>query len=105
MRMLHYPLTVAFTEVKKKNPRGADAPRGSRDRAQLSCFCSSFEVTWFWCGMVIEPSSLTVDRKSTRLNSSHVAISYAVFCLKKKKLPSYQKKFEHEKPENGRKSQ
>src|SRR5437660_12878803 len=28
------------------------------------------------------------DRKSTRLNSSHVAISYAVFCLKKKKLPT-----------------
>src|SRR5690606_41328492 len=28
--------------------------------------------------------SLTVDRKSTRLNSSHVKISYAVFCLKKK---------------------
>src|SRR5439155_9034563 len=27
-----------------------------------------------------------VDRKSTRLNSSHVAISYAVFCLKKKIL-------------------
>src|SRR5207253_10443952 len=26
------------------------------------------------------------DRKSTRLNSSHVAISYAVFCLKKKKV-------------------
>src|SRR5439155_26184763 len=29
--------------------------------------------------------SSTIDRKSTRLNSSHVAISYAVFCLKKKK--------------------
>src|SRR5690625_815038 len=28
---------------------------------------------------------LTLDRKSTRLNSSHVAISYAVLCLKKKK--------------------
>src|SRR5690625_5390794 len=28
------------------------------------------------------------DRKSTRLNSSHVAISYAVFCLKKKKKNS-----------------
>src|SRR5699024_11389700 len=27
------------------------------------------------------------DRKSTRLNSSHVSISYAVFCLKKKKRP------------------
>src|SRR5690625_6423373 len=28
---------------------------------------------------------LVTDRKSTRLNSSHVAISYAVFCLKKKR--------------------
>src|SRR5690606_42047328 len=28
-----------------------------------------------------------IDRKSTRLNSSHVKISYAVFCLKKKKKP------------------
>src|SRR5256885_6747815 len=30
-------------------------------------------------------SSSSVDRKSTRLNSSHLVISYAVFCLKKKK--------------------
>src|SRR3712207_8028229 len=29
--------------------------------------------------------SVTIDRKSTRLNSSHANISYAVFCLKKKK--------------------
>src|SRR2546430_11784372 len=29
---------------------------------------------------------LVVDRKSTRLNSSHSQISYAVFCLKKKKI-------------------
>src|SRR5690625_5637394 len=29
------------------------------------------------------------DRKSTRLNSSHVAISYAVFCLKKKKTVDF----------------
>src|SRR5699024_11559572 len=28
----------------------------------------------------------SIDRKSTRLNSSHVSISYAVFCLKKKKV-------------------
>src|SRR2546430_8700464 len=32
------------------------------------------------------PSSCILDRKSTRLNSSHSQISYAVFCLKKKKL-------------------
>src|SRR2546429_2254796 len=31
------------------------------------------------------PAGLTRDRKSTRLNSSHGYISYAVFCLKKKK--------------------
>src|SRR5439155_6738653 len=31
------------------------------------------------------PSRAREDRKSTRLNSSHVAISYAVFCVKKKK--------------------
>src|SRR5256885_2719284 len=30
-------------------------------------------------------SSTSLDRKSTRLNSSHLVISYAVFCLKKKK--------------------
>src|SRR5207253_7690092 len=33
----------------------------------------------------IRPRAVRRDRKSTRLNSSHVAISYAVFCLKKKK--------------------
>src|SRR5256885_2521247 len=32
--------------------------------------------------------AVVVDRKSTRLNSSHLVISYAVFCLKKKKQPA-----------------
>src|SRR5438132_6730550 len=31
------------------------------------------------------PDAVDADRKSTRLNSSHTVISYAVFCLKKKK--------------------
>src|SRR5438477_2043580 len=34
---------------------------------------------------IIAPRSDCADRKSTRLNSSHMSISYAVFCLKKKK--------------------
>src|SRR3712207_8415329 len=34
---------------------------------------------------VADPTAPTKDRKSTRLNSSHANISYAVFCLKKKK--------------------
>src|SRR5690625_370638 len=36
-----------------------------------------------------EPIEVDLDRKSTRLNSSHVAISYAVFCLKKKIKKKY----------------
>src|SRR5438876_7402651 len=36
------------------------------------------------------------DRKSTRLNSSHPSISYAVFCLKKKKKNKYHSEIRHE---------
>src|SRR5260221_7400739 len=36
-------------------------------------------------GFLREDWQLPIDRKSTRLNSSHTVISYAVFCLKKKK--------------------
>src|SRR5690606_40758084 len=42
-------------------------------------------VAWSWQWAVV----LLTDRKSTRLNSSHVKISYAVFCLKKKKIIIY----------------
>src|SRR5207253_8613606 len=49
-----------------------------------------FEVDHHGRGIADIPAAARVsyllDRKSTRLNSSHVAISYAVFCLKKKKV-------------------
>src|SRR5438445_8441049 len=35
--------------------------------------------------VMVAPTRARIDRKSTRLNSSHANISYAVFCLKKKK--------------------
>src|SRR5688572_31440825 len=35
-------------------------------------------------GVLVKPFEPQIDRKSTRLNSSHSQISYAVFCLKKK---------------------
>src|SRR5690625_6304309 len=44
-------------------------------------YLSITDITWN-----SHPFLLILDRKSTRLNSSHVAISYAVFCLKKKKI-------------------
>src|SRR5690625_6595419 len=37
-----------------------------------------------WLCLITHPLLDALDRKSTRLNSSHVAISYAVFCLQKK---------------------
>src|SRR5690349_23898268 len=50
------------------------SPEERNSRRSLSCTGSS---------------RLSPDRKSTRLNSSHVEISYAVFCLKKKKYTRY----------------
>src|SRR5256885_9481963 len=41
------------------------------------------------CGGVVEAKHK--DRKSTRLNSSHLVISYAVFCLKKKKTTDFRR--------------
>src|SRR5256885_4817097 len=38
-------------------------------------------------GATCNQDSSAIDRKSTRLNSSHLVISYAVFCLKKKRHP------------------
>src|SRR5438309_8617850 len=52
--------------------------KGAR-RAKISSTQLS-QVRRAWCSR----STTTTDRKSTRLNSSHSSISYAVFCLKKK---------------------
>src|SRR5256885_6154400 len=48
---------------------------------------SGFVVYFTHPGTIIHASSAAPDRKSTRLNSSHLVISYAVFCLKKKIYP------------------
>src|SRR5438034_2275371 len=40
-------------------------------------------------GQLFGATTMSRDRKSTRLNSSHTVISYAVFCLKKKKKKKY----------------
>src|SRR3712207_7437447 len=42
-----------------------------------------------WHAAELSGVNIKRDRKSTRLNSSHANISYAVFCLKKKKTDSY----------------
>src|SRR5260221_771703 len=49
----------------------------------MGCFTKAMGYMGTQCGHVTH--RLRKDRKSTRLNSSHTVISYAVFCLKKKK--------------------
>src|SRR5947209_13349674 len=64
-----------YTTLFRSQPRGVGSASGSR-----ACSGSSSSSQGSSGGSV--PDS---DRKSTRLNSSHANISYAVFCLKKKK--------------------
>src|SRR2546422_4015415 len=52
--------------------------------AHVTLGLSPDQVTWAAFG-VSAAAAAVLDRKSTRLNSSHGYISYAVFCLKKKK--------------------
>src|SRR5258707_5364912 len=62
--------------------------RSQRRRCSDGC-CSSVVQPRYTviclCGCIVVQRCNRTDRKSTRLNSSHANISYAVFCLKKKK--------------------
>src|SRR3712207_8179415 len=81
-----FPYTTLF--------RSHEAPRGfalplhpvfaNEGRKRSGCFAAGRRLQF---NAEVVPTSKTtdeVDRKSTRLNSSHANISYAVFCLKKK---------------------
>src|SRR5699024_12108846 len=46
----------------------------------ISCIAPLTRAYWSLCASFHEKLPVTLDRKSTRLNSSHVSISYAVFC-------------------------
>src|SRR3712207_8142448 len=54
--------------------------------SKACCSSASALTSSLACQRSSIASQLRSDRKSTRLNSSHANISYAVFCLKKKKL-------------------
>src|SRR5690606_41686475 len=78
-----FPYTTLFRSRVPARPDGGRAPT-DRPRERLPSV-APHPVAAIEPGSCQGLPSHPVDRKSTRLNSSHVKISYAVFCLKKKK--------------------
>src|SRR5256885_12600647 len=74
-------LFVFFFLMIRRPPRSTLFPYTTLFRSRPQ----AFTVTVAPCGLCCTAFSIRLDRKSTRLNSSHLVISYAVFCLKKKK--------------------
>src|SRR5690349_24146745 len=73
-----FPYTTLFRSTDVHDAAGSSPAAHTRARAGARPWSSRRRPPH-------EPSCAPQDRKSTRLNSSHVEISYAVFCLKKKK--------------------
>src|SRR3712207_3440376 len=59
----------------------------SADMVEVHLYTMDGVFRLFYVAFMHKDFADKLDRKSTRLNSSHANISYAVFCLKKKKLP------------------
>src|SRR2546422_4580027 len=83
-----FPYTTLFRSTKKRCRRTALAPqlRNNGRRSTASLFVSPQLFGASPRRTIAGKRRAKRDRKSTRLNSSHGYISYAVFCLKKKKI-------------------
>src|SRR2546427_8318061 len=71
-----------------------DLPVTETKSRALELFSTSSHFDWRWATIIGNVRAVNLDRldrKSTRLNSSHSQISYAVFCLKKKKKTIHSK--------------
>src|SRR5437588_7160520 len=77
-----FPYTTLFRSLRTvRSPEG----RVTRIAHRACIFIHWSELRSFETGLRLAGQFRMKDRKSTRLNSSHTVISYAVFCLKKKK--------------------
>src|SRR5699024_12702034 len=91
-----FPYTTLFRSLRSDNAQrlGPERDRCRSDHRDGHRLHQLFEAAVRSHRMIARPQSTPLDprsreaaaqdRKSTRLNSSHVSISYAVFCLKKK---------------------
>src|SRR5436853_3639968 len=82
-----FPYTTLFRSppAATLKGQGAGSERAARGLPALLLMAASVALA-FVPPVAGIPLAAYADRKSTRLNSSHLGISYAVFCLKKKKL-------------------
>src|SRR5947209_13019397 len=82
-----FPYTTLFRSVdRRRRPAAGERPaRGAAD-ARARCHAAGRGVRPAGGGREVTAVTSRGDRKSTRLNSSHANISYAVFCLKKKNI-------------------
>src|SRR3712207_8556399 len=80
-----FPYTTLF---RSRRPMPHTIALVDDDRNILTSVCMTLEQEGFTVRTYTDGESALQDRKSTRLNSSHANISYAVFCLKKKKTIS-----------------
>src|SRR5205807_4838115 len=89
-------LPLIWTEFNASfanHPQVTDAPYMGPWLAETVRQCDGLaqDMSYWTFSDVFEEGGVVktpLDRKSTRLNSSHLVISYAVFCLKKKKIPA-----------------
>src|SRR2546430_7065370 len=83
-----FPYTTLFRSQRHR--QAGEIDRGGEEISAIPRFVPALRHERRWAArcttsVVANDLEKTADRKSTRLNSSHSQISYAVFCLKKKK--------------------
>src|SRR5262245_62413635 len=86
-----FPYTTLFRSLQTKSEARQVALEANEVARQAGAHAAAWRrlsQPWPEEGGDVGRGERTVDRKSTRLNSSHLGISYAVFCLKKKKKPT-----------------
>src|SRR3712207_7341300 len=83
-----FPYTTLFRSILRAEALGADRARECAYGGEARVVHEDYRelVALLDRGDYLRVHHQVRDRKSTRLNSSHANISYAVFCLKKKKL-------------------
>src|SRR5438034_5429856 len=91
-----FPYTTLFRSVLKRPGKTRTISLGGRPRFFWTLrggFAMKTKLVGFAIKnlLVAVTAFAAIDRKSTRLNSSHTVISYAVFCLKKKKKKNRQR--------------